>query len=113
MLDELWQQASDWVNDFLQRDLLPEIIALVFIIILGLILARILKAILNRIDKAVSKGTTFTYAPWLRNVLDLTRLVVLPISLWLAGKGVVRVLQPGWLHRRQDDSRWHGCGQGS
>lgn len=93
MFDELWQQASDWLNDFLQRDLLPEIIALVFIIILGFILARILKAILNRIDKALSKGTTFTYAPWLRYVLDLIRLILLPISLWLAGKGVIRILQ--------------------
>ena len=93
MLDELWEQVSEWVNEFLQRDLLPEIIALVFIVILGLILAWILKAILNRIDKALSKGTTFTYAPWLRYVLDLIRLVVLPISLWLAGKGVIRILQ--------------------
>ncbi|UCC51507.1 MAG: mechanosensitive ion channel, partial [Anaerolineaceae bacterium] len=32
-------------------------------------------------------------APWLRYVLDLTRLVLLPVSIWLAGKGVVRLLQ--------------------
>lgn len=93
MFDEIRQQAFDWINDFLRRDLLPEAIGLVFILILGLILTRILKAILNRIDRALSKGVTITYAPWLRNVLDLAQLVLLPLSFWLTGKAVISILQ--------------------
>jgi ABC-type bacteriocin/lantibiotic exporter with double-glycine peptidase domain len=46
MFDEARQQVIDQINDFLQRDLLPEVIDLVFIVILGPFLARILKALL-------------------------------------------------------------------
>jgi small-conductance mechanosensitive channel len=93
MFDEVQQQILDWINDFLWQDLLPEAIGLVFIVILALILARILKAVLNRVDKAIGKGSTINYAPWVRILLDLTRLVLLPLSFWLAGKGVIRILQ--------------------
>jgi len=93
MLEEVRQQVTDWLNDFLRRDLLPEVIGLLFIVVLGLILARILKAVLNRIDKAIGKGSAFTYAPWLHYVLDLARLVLLPVSIWLVGKGVIRIFQ--------------------
>ena len=93
MFDEVLQQIQEKINEFLRRDLLPEIIGILFILLLGFILAQILKAILNRIEKALGKGSTLTYAPWLRYVIDLTKLVVLPVSLWLAGKGVIRVLQ--------------------
>ena len=93
MFDEVLQQIQYEINEFLQRDLLPEIIGILFILVLGFILAQIVKAILNRTEKALGKHTTLTYAPWLRYVIDLAKLVLLPVSIWLAGKGVIRILQ--------------------
>ena len=92
MFEEARQIIVDWINDFLKRDLLPEAIAFVAIILSGLILSWILRVILNRIKRSLEESKTLQLAPWLRLVLDLGLQVARPLSIWLVGKAVIRIM---------------------
>ena len=92
MFEEARQIIVDWINNFLKRDLLPEAIAFVTIILLGLILSWILRVILRRIKSALEQGQTMRFAPWVQIVLDLSLEVVRPFSIWLMGKAVIRMV---------------------
>lgn len=92
MFDDVRQLFVDWINDFLSHDLLPEAITLVLILIFGLILEWTLRAVLNRLERALEKSPAFTYAPWLQAVFKIGRVTLRPFSIWLVGKGFIRLM---------------------
>lgn len=93
MFAEIWNTILTQIREFLSRDLLPEAIALVVILLLGLLLAFILRRVLNRIETAVSNWPKSSYAPWLVHSIQIVQAGVRPFSLYLVGYSVVHILQ--------------------
>ena len=97
MFEELKQQINEWAQDFLTRDLLPEAIALIIILLLGLLMAAILKRILNRLDGFLKSGQALEFAPWLQSIIQIGVQAVRPFSFWVFGHVAITLFtNNGW-----------------
>jgi small-conductance mechanosensitive channel len=103
MVEEIQRQITDWFHEFLTRDLLPETIAFVIILLLGLLLGWILKRILRHLAGYFQDELALKYAPWLQQVVALSQAAVRPFSIWVVGRMGIRFFDNnGWPHEILD-----------
>ncbi|HFQ92717.1 MAG TPA: hypothetical protein ENK32_01810 [Anaerolineae bacterium] len=55
-MEEFWQQIKETISDFLTRELIPEAIALLAIVLLGLLAGWILRRLLKRGERRLQEG---------------------------------------------------------
>ena len=93
MFTELWENMLTTIRDYFTRDLLPEAIGLVIILVLGLLLAFVLRRVLRRGKTAVTNWSKSTYAPWLIHTIDIAQEGVRPFSIYLAAITIINILE--------------------
>ena len=93
MFDEFLDNIRGRINQFLARDLIPEAIGFVVILLLGVAAGGILKHILTRLQNKLAPSTTNNYAPWLGKVIAIIHRTARPLAIWLVGILVVSLFK--------------------
>ena len=99
MLEDIWQQITDWLQNFLTKDLLPEMAGFAVILLLGLLLSWVLKRGLKRLETELQRGSALKYASWLQKIIVLGLATARPLSIWIIGHIIITFFDDnGWPH---------------